>query len=304
MLEIRNIQTTTGHRKDHFIDKSPEARVLDAKNLMLFPALIDPYALFNPGKDDEEFSLLARSFIRGGITTLIDRTTPITSLSAAKKQTRATEAMFKKSGIPLHYYPCLTATPGSPIDAKEVKKEVAGLKIDLCDKTALPLFQQAKSEDLLLILSATCDLEKALLLCETTPVRLYISQVNSKKTLSLITTAKKKGLPVFAEVSLHDLFFSKESALLWEGIHNDAIDVVASHFCPESFPLLLNAHYEGKLNLEEIVSLTHTRIQEIFRLPLHHDLVLVDLEKTQTIKGKTVVGAPRYIIVQNRLFEL
>lgn len=126
---------------------------------------------------------------------------------------------------------------------------------------------------------------------------------------------------------------------LWEAIHDETIDTIGTDHAPHTleekmqpygtapsglpsiefyFSLLLNAHAEQKLSLEQIVSLTHTRPQEIFDLPLNDDVVLVDLEAVKTIKqpmirskagwspylGRTLKGWPRYTICDGHLFDL
>ncbi|MCC6127964.1 MAG: hypothetical protein IT584_02050 [Chlamydiae bacterium] len=94
---------------------------------------------------------------------------------------------------------------------------------------------------------------------------------------------------------------------------------------PSGFPsieiylaLLLNAYHQQKLSLEQIVSLTHTRTQEIFRLPPNDDVVLVDLEKIQVVDdahlhtkakwspyhGWILKGWPRYTILAGKLFDV
>jgi dihydroorotase len=126
---------------------------------------------------------------------------------------------------------------------------------------------------------------------------------------------------------------------LWEAIEDETIDTVGTDHAPHTleeksrpygsapsgfpsielyFALLLNAFHEKRLSLEEIVSLTHTRPQEIFDLPLNDDVVLVDLEKKKTIdnsrlhtkakwspyEGWTLKGWPRYTILDGKLFDL
>jgi dihydroorotase len=126
---------------------------------------------------------------------------------------------------------------------------------------------------------------------------------------------------------------------LWEAIEDGTIDTIGTDHAPHTleekgkpfgaapsgFPsielylaLLLNAHSQGKISLGSIVSLTHTRPQEIFRLPLNDDVVLVDLNKTKTVdnkhlktkvkwspyEGAQLQGWPRYTILQGQLFDL
>lgn len=126
---------------------------------------------------------------------------------------------------------------------------------------------------------------------------------------------------------------------LWEAVNDETIDTIGTDHAPHTleeknrpygsapsgfpsielyFPLLLNAYHEKKLSLEQIVSLTHTRPQEIFDLPLNEDIVLVDLNKKKTVEdahlktkakwspyaGWTLQGWPRYTILGGKLFDL
>ncbi|MBS0624427.1 MAG: dihydroorotase [Verrucomicrobia bacterium] len=132
---------------------------------------------------------------------------------------------------------------------------------------------------------------------------------------------------------------SKDTEALWEAIEDETIDTIGTDHAPHTlaekmkpfgaapsgfpsielyFPLLLDAYHKKKLSLEQIVSLTHTRPQEIFRLPINDDVVLVDLEKVKTIDnehlktkakwspyaGWTLKGWPRYTIANGKLFDL
>lgn len=85
-----------------------------------------------------------------------------------------------------------------------------------------------------------------------------------------------------------------------------------------TLPLLLNAHHEGLLLLNEIVTLTSKRAQEIFNLPVNDDFVLVDLNKEKTVTdemlktkcgwspyvGKTLRGWPVYTVLKKQIFDL
>jgi dihydroorotase len=131
----------------------------------------------------------------------------------------------------------------------------------------------------------------------------------------------------------------KDVDALWEAIDDETIDTIGTDHAPHTlqektspygsapsgFPsielylaLLLNASSQGKISLESIVSLTHTRPQEIFRLPLNDDVVLVDLNKTKTVENKhlktkakwspyegaPLKGWPRYTILRGNVFDL
>ncbi len=131
----------------------------------------------------------------------------------------------------------------------------------------------------------------------------------------------------------------EDQEALWEAIHDETIDTIGTDHAPHTleektkpygsapsgfpsiefyFALLLNAHAQKKLSLKQIVSLTHTRPQEIFRLPINDDIVLADLLKKRTIEtsmirskagwspylGMKLQGWPRYTICRGRMFQL
>lgn len=126
---------------------------------------------------------------------------------------------------------------------------------------------------------------------------------------------------------------------LWDAVRDGTIDTIGTDHAPHTleekmkpfgkapsgfpsielyFPLLLNAYHENKLTLAQIISLTHTRPQEIFRTPPNEDVVLVDLEKVQTVDGTrlhtkvkwspydgwTLKGWPEYTVLAGRLFNI
>lgn len=196
----------------------------------------------------------------------------------------------------------------------------------------------------------------AIALAKQYGVRLYIAHVSTREELDLIREAKMAGLPVYAEATPHHLFLTtvayerlgtcalvnpplrEDNRALWEAIQDGTIDTIgtdhAPHLleekrrpygsAPSGFPsielylaLLLNAYHEKKISLEQIVSLTHTRPQEIFRWPLNDDVVLVDLNKQRMVDdvhlktkakwspyaGMTLQGWPRYTILKGKVYD-
>ena len=128
-------------------------------------------------------------------------------------------------------------------------------------------------------------------------------------------------------------------AALFAAIHEGIIDTMGTDHaphtltekeapygqCPSGMPgietalaLLLNAHHQGLLSLEEIVSLTSKRAQKIFRLPENNDVVLVDLNKEAAVSNETLKtkcgwssysgsilrGWPIYTIMNGHCYDL
>jgi dihydroorotase len=135
------------------------------------------------------------------------------------------------------------------------------------------------------------------------------------------------------------LRLTSDRAALFDAIHAGIIDTIGSDHaphtpaekerpygeCPSGMPgiettlsLLLNAHYENLLSLEEIVSLTSKRAREIFNLPENNDLVLVDLKKEVLISekklktkcgwspyaGQILHGAAVYTLLEGNYYKL
>jgi dihydroorotase-like cyclic amidohydrolase len=227
MIEILNAQTPDGHRVRHFVE-SPESKVIDATDLMLFPAVIDPQARIP--HDERE----ARSFILGGVTTLMGPP----SLKMTVKN------------LPIRFFPY-------PND--------------------------------LIIQSGEASLREAIERAARREIPLYVQRVRSSQTLELIRRAKREGHLVFAEAALEDLM-AEFSQSLWEAVGDETIDTVGTGGS-RTLNSLLNAYRQGKITLEAIVSVTHTRPQEIFELPPIEDVVLVGPK-----------GA-KYTIAQGKLFS-
>lgn len=130
---------------------------------------------------------------------------------------------------------------------------------------------------------------------------------------------------------------SEHQEALFAAIREDIIDTIGTDHaphtvaeksqaygdCPSGMPsieialkLLLNACYENKLTLQNIVSLTSKRAKEIFHLPETTDVVLVDLHaETQVTDenlktkcgwspyvGWKLRGAPVYTVLRDRVY--
>lgn len=404
MIEIRKVQTTDGHRIDHFVASDTHA-VIDAQELMLFPALIDPHVHFRvPGAEHkEDWETGARAAIAGGVTTVFDMPNndpPCTTSDRLRSKKELIETQISKVRIPLRYRLYFGAEAQNLGEMAKVKGEIAGLKIYMGSSTGSLLMSDrgaleeafriagengilvavhAEDEQLIQLnrkkeagnldasvhsairnpTVAARSVALAIELAKKHKARLYIVHVSSREELDLIRAAKKERLPVYAEAAPHHLFLSessyshlgtkalvnpplrsaKDCEALWEAVNDETIDTIGTDHAPHTleeknrpygsapsgfpsielyFPLLLNAYHEKRLSLEQIVSLTHTRPQEIFGLPLHSDVVLVDMSKKREVTdadlhtkakwspyaGWTLQGWPRYTILDGKLFDL
>lgn len=129
----------------------------------------------------------------------------------------------------------------------------------------------------------------------------------------------------------------KHGEALWKAIHEKVIDTMGSDHAPHTLeeksqpygqcpsgmpgiefmlPMLLNAHHQGLLSLEEVVSLTSGRAREIFGVSANEDIVLVDMNKVATVAhthskcawtpyhGLSLKGWPVYTIMKGRCYEV
>lgn len=161
---------------------------------------------------------------------------------------------------------------------------------------------------------------------ETTPHHLFLD-TNAYSTL--------KGKAVVNP----PLRLTSDRAALMSAIHDGIIDTIGSDHaphtvaekekaygeCPSGMPgiettlsLLLNAHYENLLSLDEIISLTSRRAREIFNLEKNNDFILVDLKKERCVSekelktkcswspfaGRMLHGCPIYTILGDHCYSL
>jgi dihydroorotase len=178
-------------------------------------------------------------------------------------------------------------------------------------------------------------LEKAIYYAERQNTRLYILNVATQQEIDLIQEGRKRSLLIYAETTPQHLFQQdvSKSDCLWKAINEGVIETLgtgynADHqdnervlFKGDNFsflnpifflPLLLTAHQEGKISLEQIVRLTRVNIHDIFEIQKTEDVVLVDLEKEEVVQkigekntvNMTLKGWPIYTIVQGHLFSL
>ncbi|KKW42903.1 MAG: Dihydroorotase [Candidatus Magasanikbacteria bacterium GW2011_GWA2_56_11] len=98
---------------------------------------------------------------------------------------------------------------------------------------------------------------------------------------------------------------NQDQAALWDGIHDGTIDTVGTDHAPHTLsektrpygeapsgvpgietalPLLVTALEEGRLAKDELIRLTRTNPERIFRLPPNDDTVTIDLDDVRPIE--------------------
>ncbi len=189
--------------------------------------------------------------------------------------------------------------------------------------TRLYILHVSTKEEVELI--AQAKKEKVSVFGEVTPHHLFLSEESYKK----FGTKVQMNPPLRTQ---------EDAEALWSGIQRGAIDTIGSDHAPHTleeknkpyglapsgipgvettFPLLLDAHHQGRITLSQIVRLMRERILEIFRIPSNDDFVLVDLNKIKKVEdhelktragwspyaGWELKGWPVYTIVKGRVYE-
>lgn len=232
-------------------------KVIDAKNKIVLPGLIDSHVHFRePGlTHKEDFLSGSKAAAAGGITTFLDMPNtkpPTTTLERLNEKRR----LAKKSIVNYGFH--FGSTKGN---IEEIKKaeNVASVKVYM-DPTTGDLMmtdEDALKRVFSLPITKTIHAEneqiiKAFELSENTTSKLYFCHVSSKKELGYIMKNKKSN--VFIEVTPHHLFLtdmdvakqdsfakinplikSKDNQIaLWEGIKNNFVDTIGTDHSPHT----------------------------------------------------------------------
>lgn len=185
--------------------------------------------------------------------------------------------------------------------------------LHMSSETEINLIKQAKNEGLSVY-------------AETTPHHLFLNTNDYEK----LNGKAVMNPPLRA---------AKHQESLFKAIREGIIDTIGSDHaphtleekerpygsCPSGVPgiettlaLLLNAHQQNLLSLQEVVNLTSKRAQEIFKLNPTEDFVLIDLKKQQPVDenklktkcawspfaGRKLIGWPVYTILNNQVYDL
>lgn len=219
-----------------------------------------------------------------------------------------------------------TASFHSQIRNPEVAKRAVAQAIALAEKYQTRLYLVHVSSQIELDLIRKAKRKGVQVFAEAAPHHLFLND----------TAYEFLGTKALVNPPLRE---EKDQKALWEAIQDGTIDTIGTDHAPHTLeeknlplekapsgfpsielylPLLLNAYNEKKISLEQIISLTHTRPQEIFRLPESGDRVLVDLKKRKTVEdrslhtkakwspyvGKTLQGWPRFTILKGKVYDL
>jgi carbamoyl-phosphate synthase / aspartate carbamoyltransferase / dihydroorotase len=170
-------------------------------------------------------------------------------------------------------------------------------------------------------------LEAAIELAAKHSKRLHAAHVSRADEIALIRRAKERGLPVTCEATPHHMFLTEEDAprigpgrcevrprlntradqqALWDNL--DVIDCFATDHAPHtlaekdgenpppgypgletSFALFLQAVFDGRLTLEDVLMRMHNNPMKIFGLPAQPETFLtLDPDYGWTVRGSTL----------------
>lgn len=180
------------------------------------------------------------------------------------------------------------------------------------------IFESWPKEKVLMVHAEGETLKKAIDLAKKNGSKLHVCHVSQATEVEIVKQAKSDGLPLTCEVTCHHLFLTAEDLgrlggfgvmrpplgtkmdqdALWEGITDGTVDTIASDHAPHTkeeknssnppngvpglettLPLLLTAVSEGRLTLDDIVSLCHRNPAKIFNIPTD-DRTYVEVDPT------------------------
>jgi len=185
--------------------------------------------------------------------------------------------------------------------------------------------------------------ERCLKIIGKTGTRLHVCHVSTSDALRAIQNAKERNLNVTCEVTPHHLFLKtsdfehwgtyaktlpplrtqQDIEILWEGLRNGTVDVIATDHAPHSveekekgfleappgipgfetmLPLMLTMVRRGKIRLDTLVSLTSYNPAKIFDIKnkgeiaegFDADLILIDMKREYRIKPELFLSKAKY----------
>jgi len=232
-------------------------KVIDAKNKIVLPGLIDSHVHFRePGlMHKEDFLTGSKAAAAGGITTFLDmpNTIPPTTTAERLEQKRR---LAKKAVVNYGFH---FGSTSDNIEEIKKAKNIASVKIymDITTGELVIKDENALKKIFEIPITKTIHAEKdqikkALKLTKGTSSKLYFCHVSSKEELDYIS--KNKTVNTFIEVTPHHLFLTEqdkekqgsfaemkpslktkdEQIALWEAIKNNQVDTIATDHAPHT----------------------------------------------------------------------
>lgn len=213
----------------------PDARVVSAQGLLVFPGLIDPHVhLREPGSEHKEnFTTGTQAALSGGFTTVL--TMPNTQPPITDGESLESALALAKSKTVCDFGLFIGATAHNAAEAARLEDTV-GLKLymgsstgsllvaDLAPQLAHfgaypgPVAVHAEDEEAVAHyaaqgqrrppLCAALSVARALALAERFETRLHVCHISTAQELALIRDAKARGVRVTCEATPHHLFLT------------------------------------------------------------------------------------------------
>jgi len=135
MIEIRDVQRVDGRRATHRM--KGQKRVIEGKELLLLPALIDPHVHFRVpgGEAKEDWATASSAAIAGGVTTVFDMPNNHPSCITLKRLEEKKRLIEGQLKIPLRYGLYLGADQNHLEEIEKAKDQIVGVKIYMGSST-------------------------------------------------------------------------------------------------------------------------------------------------------------------------
>lgn len=268
MIRFKGIKKVDGEILDLEVESS-ESGEIDAKNLLLFPSLIDPHVHFRfPGDTHKETWIhAAKAAFRSGITLVFDMPNnrpSITTVEALKEKKKNIENILLDAGLPLKFGLYLGASRDSLAEISKAKGHAVGIKIFMGGSTGSLLldgiedqkeaFQRAAESDLVVAVHAESE---------------------------TILQERKKLYPNFTEAGLHSKIRDRSAAI--RATH-DAIELAGKYKTK-----LYLLHVSTKEEIELIREAKKSGIRVLAEVTPHH---LTFTEDDYPIHGTHLIVNP------------
>jgi dihydroorotase len=200
MITFRNLKTLSRKRATLSFP-SQDARIIDASDFLMLPALIDGHVHFRiPGADHkEDWKTGALAALSGGVTCVVDMPNnhpPCHTLHHLHAKKKIIDQQLKQAAIPLRYQLYFGADPRHLKEIAQVEECIAGIKV----------FMGASTGELLI--SKDADLEKVFQLA-----RIHDRIVAVHAEDEQILSERKKALGDCKDPAHHSLIRDRSAAI-------------------------------------------------------------------------------------------
>lgn len=304
-----------------------------AVGTITLPGLIDCHVHFRvPGQEyKEDWHTGSVAALAGGVTGVVDMPSNVPPVLTADDLVQK-RALIKADAAVEYRLPIgvTDATVEATLTAQE---QACGLKVFLQphatgmwvkdDTTLHRLFQDATKP---IMIHDETGVERILPFVRRYKKSTYFCHVSRAQELKAITQAKQAGLPVYAEVTLHHLWFDESNqslgqrakvnpplrtaadrAALWQGIRSGVVDTIVTDHAPHTLaekdsptgaagfpsieffvPLLFTGVAQGKLTIDDVIRCCVTNPTKLFGFTGPRRTIIVDPTTQWTISANDI----------------